>query len=188
MGSIRKRLLLLGVALLAVLGVSCGGAGNNEGAEAESTPITGPVPKPPDPCALLTAQQIEAVVGEPVKRSGHGSTDSEDFQGLSCTYRWEMSGGGLGEVSVGTGSFRDVSDARRLLGELRGMEPEDAGIEGLPASSFTVGGGNEISIWVIESEPPFGTSVELFDEQGYLVGTDLQLAADLALAVQDALA
>lgn len=170
------------------IGVACGDGGGTTGTEAQSPAITGLVPKPPDPCALLTPEQIEAVVGKPVKRAGHGSTSGEDLETLSCTYRYEMSGGGLGEVSVGTGSFRDLSDARRLLGKLRGVEPEDAGVAGLPASSFTVGTGNEIRLWVIAADPPFFSEVELFDEEGYLVGTDLELAADLALAVQDALA
>jgi hypothetical protein len=140
---------LLAIAALALLGSACSDDGDGSTTRAQSADL-------PDPCEFATATEISAVIGTEMEAAGGGSGDFDGIVTDTCAYR--ATGGEELFASVQVlGGFADgdeVRDTFAVFGDI-----EDAGIDGLPDSTFVTDVEGFRTIFVVDADQPYGVNV-----------------------------
>lgn len=151
---------LCGLLLLA----ACGGGGEESTASAQQTQTPAGTPKPPgsgiDPCALVTKEDAEAILGSPVDEPKRQTLDPFE----TCIYSAGTLAKGV-QLLVGSDVYTTDSgfdDAMESAARSLGVEPNP--IPGLGDKAYWLAG----SLWVLKGNITFNLMVltpELTDPQ-----------------------
>ncbi|MGH8984719.1 MAG: hypothetical protein ACRDY6_12720 [Acidimicrobiia bacterium] len=110
----------------------------------------------PDPCEFATAAEVSAAIGTEMEAAGGGSGDFDGIVTDTCAYRATTGEELFASVQV-LGGFADADEVRDVFG--RFGDVDDAGINGLPDSTFVTDVGGFRTIFVVDADQPYGVNV-----------------------------
>lgn len=157
--SVSVRRWLIAVAMLALIVSACGnddGDSQTKDRPAATEEADNGGADLPDPCEFATAAEVSTMIGTEMEAGGGGSGDFDGIVAETCAYRAAGDDALFASVQV-LGGFADADELRDMFG--RFGDVDDAGIDGLPDSTFVTDVGGFRTIFVVDADQPYGVSV-----------------------------